>query len=533
MSKKLFVCRECGYVFPEQLFHLIEQNIQVYCERCGSPFILEGVEFKPAPVPYRRKTLPSPLSISQNDSTALNKIIQFLNRIAFIPLFIFTIVSFGLIFGVIFDPDNWFDIFFRHALQGIIGLFILIYDKAYISPKIKERKFNVIFIDAFSWGILGCVLYGTGVIVLIKGIFIMLYVITDRENKDFKAYNFGLLIKNSLNYFSAKAGLLIILLGIYGVYIGELYLVSNAARVIIIEYPVYIELSPMLLALIVLLIITLIAIIIDSKSKHKIKEKREFKTRDAFPVIIRGIFSTIFFAAGIFILLKGILLFFLTFGKPSEIRKVIPKEEKQVYYSPPYKQIEPPDRVIPEEKEVEFEEPSKPIISQPPSAFPPEDKVLKIEQQKDVTLQLGRIEKEDKKKYKKEKERKEKEYELKLHESLLPVKNEKDKKLVKHYFSKIFAVLSKDLRQQIINLKIPKKEKKELLDELVFLTKEEQVKYIEALVSLYEEIPHKLIERIRKLPNVKPKHYDKIVTQLKYMDAKEQIRFIQFLEENA
>ena len=36
MSKKLFVCSECGYVFPEQLSHLIEQNIQVYCEKYSS-----------------------------------------------------------------------------------------------------------------------------------------------------------------------------------------------------------------------------------------------------------------------------------------------------------------------------------------------------------------------------------------------------------------------------------------------------------------------------------------------------------------
>ncbi|MFX0042615.1 MAG: hypothetical protein ACFE8L_06870 [Candidatus Hodarchaeota archaeon] len=530
MSKKLYVCSECGYVFPEQLSHLIEQNIQVYCERCGSPFILEGVEFKPAPVPYRKKILPSPLSISQKDSTALNKIIQILNKIAFIPLFLFTIINFGLIFGIIFDPDNWFDILFKNTLQGVIGLFILIYDRAYISPNIKERKFNVIFIDALCWGILGCVVYGTGVIILIKGILIMIYVITDKKNQDLKAYDFGLLIKNSLNYFSAKAGFLIILLGILGIYLGELYLPRDASRAIIIEYPVYIELSPMLLALIVLLIIALIAIISDSKSKHKIKEKREFKTQEAIPVIICGIFGTIFFAAGIFILLKGVLLFVLSFGKPSEI---IPKEEIQVSYIPPYKQIEPPDRAIPEEKIVEIEEPSKPIISQPPPAIPPEDEATKIEQQKEVKYELGRIEKEDKKKYKKEKEEKEKEFELKLHESLLPVKNEKDKKLVKQYFSKIFTVLSKDLRQQIIDLKIPNKEKKELLEELVFLTKEEQIKYIEALVNLYQEIPHKLILRIRRLPNVKPKHYDKIVDQLKYMNADEQIRFIKFLEENA
>ena len=101
------------------------------------------------------------------------------------------------------------------------------------------------------------------------------------------------------------------------------------------------------------------------------------------------------------------------------------------------------------------------------------------------------------------------------------------------YFSKIFALLSKDLRKQILDLKISKKEKRELLQELAFLTKEEKVKYIDAIVSLYREIPKKLINRIRKLPNVKPKHYDKIIEQLKYMNVEEQIKFVQFLEENA
>ncbi len=134
---------------------------------------------------------------------------------------------------------------------------------------------------------------------------------------------------------------------------------------------------------------------------------------------------------------------------------------------------------------------------------------------------------------KEEKAKREEEFKLKLHDSLLPVKDEKDKKLVKEYFSKIFAVLSKDLRKQITDLKISKKEKKELLEELAFLTNEEQVKYIEAIVNLYKEIPKRLINRIRKLPNVKPKHYDKIVEELKYMDYEEQIKFVQFLEENA
>ena len=89
------------------------------------------------------------------------------------------------------------------------------------------------------------------------------------------------------------------------------------------------------------------------------------------------------------------------------------------------------------------------------------------------------------------------------------------------------------MRQQINDLKISKKEKRELLEELAFLTKEEQIKYVEVLIDLYKEIPKKLIERIRKLPNVKLQHIDKLIEQLKYMDSQEQIRFIQFLEENA
>ena len=46
MSKKLYICKECGNVFPEDLHHLIEKNVQIYCEKCGRPFSLEGVQFK-------------------------------------------------------------------------------------------------------------------------------------------------------------------------------------------------------------------------------------------------------------------------------------------------------------------------------------------------------------------------------------------------------------------------------------------------------------------------------------------------------
>lgn len=520
---KVYICRECGYAFPDELSHLIENNVQVYCERCGSPFILEGVKFKPAPTPYLRKKKPF-YTLSERKSSNLEKLIQFLNKISFIPLLIFTCISFGLISEIAVNWDEIVFILFERISLGLISLFLLIYDRTRITRKVKQKKYNEIFLDSFCWGILGCILYGLGVIILIKGIFIIIYVITDTKNKEFKTYDYGLLAKNSLNYFSVKAGLIIILFGVYRAYLDRIYIPTGYTIIINFEIPL------ILLILLGFLIIALIILLIDSRLKNKIGQKQKFVIKDSVQIFILGVLGTVFYAAGIFVLLKGILIFFLCLGKPSEKIQEFPVVEKPAYYpptpptppmlpTPPYRKIERPEKVTHEEKQIEL----KPV-----------EKIIKIElEKKEEEIKFKELEEIPYKIDKKEKVKREEEFELKLHDSLLPVKDEKDKKLVKEYFSKIFAVLSKDLRKQIIDLKISKKEKRELLEELVFLTKEEQVKYLDALINLYRDIPKKLINRIRKLPNVKPKHYDKIVEQLKYLDVKEQMKFVQFLEENA
>ena len=67
-----------------------------------------------------------------------------------------------------------------------------------------------------------------------------------------------------------------------------------------------------------------------------------------------------------------------------------------------------------------------------------------------------------------------------------------------------------------------------------FLKKEQQINYINAMISLYkEELPETLIERVKNLKNIKPEHLEKVVNQLKYMDAQEKIEFILFLEKHA
>jgi hypothetical protein len=197
------------------------------------------------------------------------------------------------------------------------------------------------------------------------------------------------------------------------------------------------------------------------------------------------------------------------FQKVEPIKAVVKKEEIQLVEQdniPP----EPKSQTINAKKEL-------------PSEEVEEVKVIEEEKEK-VEEQPPKLKKIIKK---------EKEIELRLHESLLPVKSEKDRKVVKEYFSKIFNIISKDLRKQILELEIPKKQRREILKELAFLAEEEQLRYIGALRNLYEKIPEKLIERILKLQNVKPEYYDKIVQELKYLDSEEQVKFVVFLEKNA
>ena len=179
------------------------------------------------------------------------------------------------------------------------------------------------------------------------------------------------------------------------------------------------------------------------------------------------------------------------------------------------------DEIIPLEEETVELKPEKELLKDTP------EEIKSIEEIKEEEVEIETLD------IKKTEEKKEEPSVLRLHESLLPVKNEKDKKIVKEYFAKIFNIFSKDLRKQILDLDIPKKERKNIIKELAYIAEEEQLKYIEALKGLYEEIPHKLIERIRKLPNLKPKYYDKLVEELKYMDSAQQFEFVQFLEKNA
>jgi len=67
--------------------------------------------------------------------------------------------------------------------------------------------------------------------------------------------------------------------------------------------------------------------------------------------------------------------------------------------------------------------------------------------------------------------------------------NEKDLEEIseiKKYFSRIFTVLPKEVRERLKNLDISKEKKKILKKEIAFLSKENQMKYLDELYRLYD-----------------------------------------------
>ncbi|TKJ27103.1 MAG: hypothetical protein CEE42_03305 [Promethearchaeota archaeon Loki_b31] len=522
MDKTLYVCRSCNYGFPKELSELIENKVQVYCEMCGTPFSLAGIIFKQASVKKSEKSilLRSKSSIRDKKKSKLDKAIKKLNKFDCIPIAILLILV--IILNLIFIPSGINHLISSYLIVGS-GVLIILYDSKYISPKIKSDSYDDIALDAICYGILGCFIYGTGAILLIKGILIFIYSIINHESNNHKAYNFGLKLKNSINNFSAKAGFVIVLLVLYGTFSGLINIYFFRLHEGIFFMDTYI-------AIFLFLVIPISVLIIDSKSRAKIHKKREFTGRDALRTFILGAIGTAFLNIGIFILIKSILIFLLFVGKPIDLIEKPRLKGKEIEIIPVQK-VEQIEAIVKKE-ELKLVEQDK-IPPEPKFQTISTEKELPLEEEEEIKVIEEEYKEEEKPPKFKEIKKKEKEIKLRLHESLLPVKNEKDRKVVKEYFSKIFNIISKDLRKQILELDIPKKQRKEILKELAFLAAEEQLKYIGALRKLYETIPEKLIERIRKLQNVKPQYYDKIVEELKYLDSEEQIEFVVYLEKNA
>lgn len=521
-NPKIYVCSECGYAFPSQLSHMIENNIRVFCEQCGTPFSLEGRKFKEKSLQYKVREK-SGKAFHEKDEGLLEKAIQFLNKLSFIPLIIYSIVIILTIFDdVTYNPAYWIQITVTQLIIGITAFLIFLYDTQYIYPRVKDKVYTGIIADALVMGILGCIIYGTGSILVLKGFFIFIKVIKDPEVRQRGFYDFGVKLKNSFNNISAKAGIIIILLGWYEI---------ASYRIVELQYEtVLINTFHYFILNLVFTAISTVVLIIDWSTLKKIKKKQEFTISDAFIVFFLGLLGCIFSVAGLIIIFKAIVIFALTLGtpppeitEPIKVRQSITSQIVSAQYQEPVREVREERNtsgIVPEFVKVPEGESLEEADKKIPTSIITES-IKKIENARATKLESA-----------KERE-KILEYQLRLHESLLPVKDEKDRDLVKKYFSKIFTVVSKDIRKRINELNISRREKKELLNELVLLTTEKQIDYLDAISNLYKEIPTKFIARIRKLPNLQPQYYEQIIEQLKYMNEEEQINFIKYLEQNA
>ncbi|MFX0038820.1 MAG: hypothetical protein ACFFCY_02780 [Promethearchaeota archaeon] len=55
---------------------------------------------------------------------------------------------------------------------------------------------------------------------------------------------------------------------------------------------------------------------------------------------------------------------------------------------------------------------------------------------------------------------------------------------IKKYFSRIYTILSKEIREKLKDLNVSKEKKKKIKKELAFLSKDKQLEYLDELIYL-------------------------------------------------
>ena len=61
-------------------------------------------------------------------------------------------------------------------------------------------------------------------------------------------------------------------------------------------------------------------------------------------------------------------------------------------------------------------------------------------------------------------------------------------KTVKRYFARIFTLLSKEIREKLMNLNVTEEKRKKLKKELAFLSKEKQKEYLDEMYKIYNRM---------------------------------------------
>ncbi|MFW9785499.1 MAG: hypothetical protein ACFFFB_24670 [Candidatus Heimdallarchaeota archaeon] len=242
------------------------------------------------------------------DKNQLNKIInliQFLDKISYIPALSVSIIFFLIFLEIITVPLDWIYLISNFLLGAIISFLIYSYDRNYISKKIKNEEYDQVILDGICWGIIGCLFYGIGVIIFIKGILVIYYnynefIIRKSSEIGSKHTQIDYKIYNSISSVSRLAGIVIVLLVFYNFGLEILLLAFN--QLIFGNLQVIFE--PFFLGL-----ISLVFILLFEYTKDEILKFNQLSnSKEGAKDIIKGIIGCWFYAAGIFILLRGIVL---------------------------------------------------------------------------------------------------------------------------------------------------------------------------------------------------------------------------------
>jgi len=261
----------------------------------------------------------------------VKKSIHFLDKISYVPALSVSIIFFIFFLEILVNPFNWIYLSSTYLLGSIIGFLLYIYDKNFISPKIDNEEFKQIILDAFCWGIIGCVFHGTGILILLKGLLILFYnidedILNSKDKKKENRQNFSLKLYSSLNSIASFGGIVIILLVFYN--LGISVMLNVFEQLVIGNYRVLFE------PFYIFLIVSVIILIFDHNNEEFFKPILDLDPKGGVKDLIKGILGCSFYAANIFILFRGIILVSLPdYKKDKSHIKSEKRKSKLVFYS--------------------------------------------------------------------------------------------------------------------------------------------------------------------------------------------------------
>lgn len=523
-------CSECGYRFPPDLISLVNSGTVCYCEKCGtkiSPKSLgigktsstediyedESPSYSKTSTTYEQKLK----SFEQYKShhhrhkspdrlKHLDNWIQNLNSIS-VPFGVFFLVvgTISTISGLVMDRGPHAMPMFWYLLVALfLGIATIQHDQKIFKPAIEKGDYSSRGIQEFIWGVIGCIGFGTGAIIMLKSFFLMGYTGQDTEKYPrLSSKTWARKVITVLNDASWRlCGLLLVpMIGVVS------YTLTERAGM-----------GPLQLMFLIFLVVTTLvdAAVIRPKLAAIMSSPKDEPVKADLGVytIALGIIGCIAYGAGTLVLIKGLIV--LLYGFNAFKGPITPETVEQPVDTnfvprviPHIEQRETITQEIPQKPTIPSvpSEPSKLISQEPPAITPlaPKPAPSEFKTLQDLPVVKGET------------------------VSTSSGLNFEEQEIVKIYLNRVYTVLSAKIRDRVLRLNIPDHDKAEILKEFVHLDEQQQEEFLEEFEVLNQKVPPEFVGRILRLEI--PKHQkDKLVEQLEYMSVEDQAEFVAEME---